>query len=263
MKTTLLKKIEQFAECNPKKRGRSVNTENINEKKEASKGNLCEQKRKKDEQILYYRTTKGKVNAKDQKARQKNRRSQDREKAQSAKKTKSEMREKETNLKKSLKQDKLIKLASKDKDIIKEIKAGVIKTIKGIQAARESKLVREILSLKAELKKIKLQGNKAVLIEEKSKSKVDYNKIVPAMEKTYKELVSHKHLSHVLTFSEFYDGLREDFPTLSISNFKELLQKLCDDEIVDLHSIDSKGRLEDNEFYIHTSLGELNYVSWR
>uniref|UniRef100_A0A6H1ZG21 Uncharacterized protein n=1 Tax=viral metagenome TaxID=1070528 RepID=A0A6H1ZG21_9ZZZZ len=261
MKTTLLKQIEQFAECNPKKRGRSVNVENINEKKEASKGNLCEQKRKKDGQILYYRTTKGKVNAKDQKSRQKNRRSQDREKAQSAKKTKSEMRKKETSLKKSLKQDKLIKLASKDKDIIKEIKAGKIKTIKGIQAARESKLVREILSLKAELKKIKLQGNKSVLIEEKSK--VDYNKIVPAMEKTFKKLVSHKHLSRILTFSEFYESLRQDFPALSISNFKEVLQKLCDDEIVDLHPLNDRGKLEDNEFYIHTSLGELYYVSWR
>jgi len=63
MEKALLKKIQQFAECNPKKRGRSVNTENINEKKEASKGNLCEQKRKKDGQILYYRTGTGKKRA--------------------------------------------------------------------------------------------------------------------------------------------------------------------------------------------------------
>jgi len=126
MKTALLKKIEQFAECSPKKRGRSVNTENINEKKEASKGNLCEQKRKKDGQILYYRTTKGKVNAKDQKSRQKNRRSQDREKAQSAKKTKSEMRKERIK-------EKMIAAAAGDQNTLKKIETSEIKTIKGVK----------------------------------------------------------------------------------------------------------------------------------
>ena len=62
MNLQLLRKIQQFAQCNPKKRGRPVKAENIkNPKREANKGNLCEQKRVRDGEIIYYNTSKGKA----------------------------------------------------------------------------------------------------------------------------------------------------------------------------------------------------------
>ena len=111
------------------------------------------------------------------------------------------------------------------------------------------------------------RANAAVVKEkwenEKAQKLPDEKKLVKAIEKAYREIMAGKYLSRMVAFPELYEKVKKEFPNLSIDRYKEVLSKLCDDVVVDLHTINYGGEVEYPAFTLPTSLGELYYVSWR
>jgi len=132
----LQKKLLQFSECEPKRRGRSLS--NPNPKDEKS-GDICSQKRKSDGKVLYYRSSKvvaeKKKSSEEKKKIKKSKKRQlslaSKKKIQ-AKKAKAKEKEQKTQAKKA----KLFAKAGDDKTLIEKIKSGEIKTFKGLKVAQ-------------------------------------------------------------------------------------------------------------------------------
>uniref|UniRef100_A0A6H1ZFQ7 Uncharacterized protein n=1 Tax=viral metagenome TaxID=1070528 RepID=A0A6H1ZFQ7_9ZZZZ len=144
MEKALLKKIQQFAECNPKKRGRAVNTENIDEKKEEKQGNLCSQVTQKEKKTVYYRTDSGKAKAAKSKDRKRKLKKKNRERL-SLEKVK-RIAARKQNIK-----AKMFQKSVGDKDLYEKVKTGTIKSIKGVENAKIDKILEENAELKKKL----------------------------------------------------------------------------------------------------------------
>lgn len=130
--------LVQFAECQPKKRGRPVSNPNS---KEEESGDLCSQKRGRDKKTIYYHTSKYKAGRRKQKA------------------TRMADRKRRGNVNRKLKAEKvqvkkgrlLIKSKGFD-ELIKKIEAGDIKTFKKLRELMKpkSKMSKEERQIKLE-----------------------------------------------------------------------------------------------------------------
>lgn len=120
-------------------------------------------------------------------------------------------------------------------------------------------LRREVVALKKATASAKITAGRS----ESTAPEPDKKQIFAVMERAYRRIVAAKHLSQLASLPELYEQIHQELPALSIERFKTLLNELCADAIVDLHSVNDKGSIQNPEFVIKTYLGDIYYVSWR
>lgn len=87
--------------------------------------------------------------------------------------------------------------------------------------------------------------------------------LVAALQRAYHSTVAMQQYSKVVELPELYENIKQEFPDLSIPYYKEVLTKLYNRCVIDLHPVNDLSQILSREFIISTSLGELYYIIWR
>ena len=83
------------------------------------------------------------------------------------------------------------------------------------------------------------------------------------LKEEYEKILSNNSMYTMIPLPWLYEKIKKTFPTLSIEKYKQELDRLCSETVIDLHLVNSSDEIEDPKFVISSSCGEFYYLSWR
>lgn len=87
--------------------------------------------------------------------------------------------------------------------------------------------------------------------------------VTNSLRAAYKRILDEHPLRVTPQFPDIYNEMRKDLPGLTKNQFKAVVQKGREKEIIDVYHVNSPGAVEDGDLAIFTSMGALYYLGLR